>query len=40
MIKWKQEDRLGRHYCVDFTNPDFAKMEESMGVKGFKLEEA
>ena len=38
LIKWKQEDRFGRHYCVDFTNPDFAKMAESMGVLGFKLE--
>ena len=38
LIKWKQEDRFGYHYCVDFTNPDFAMMGTSMGIKGLKLE--
>ena len=36
-IKWKQEDRFGFHCDVDFGNPDFAAMAESMGVKGFRL---
>lgn len=30
LIKWKQDDRFGDHCFVDFTNPDFVKMEESM----------
>lgn len=38
LIKWKQEDRFGFHCDVDFGNPDFAAMAESMGVKGFHLE--
>ena len=37
LIKWKQEDRFGFHCDVDFGNPDFAAMAESMGVKGFRL---
>lgn len=38
LIKWKQEDRFGFHCHVDFTNPDFAAMAESMGARGFRLE--
>ena len=38
LIKWKQMDQYGKSRYVDFTNPDFAKMAESMGVLGFKLE--
>jgi acetolactate synthase len=30
LIKWKQDDRFGDHCFVDFTNPDFVKMAESM----------
>lgn len=38
LIKWKQDDRFGSHCHVDFTNPDFAAMAESMHVKGYRLE--
>lgn len=38
LIKWKQEDRFGSHCLVDFTNPDFAAMAESMNAKGYRLE--
>ena len=38
LIKWKQEDRFGSHCLVDFTNPDFKMMAESMHVKGYRLE--
>lgn len=37
LIKWKQDDRYHDHFCVDFTDPDFAAMAESMHVKGFRV---
>ena len=40
LIKWKQEERYGNSSCVDFTNPDFAKMAESMHLKGYKITKA
>ena len=40
LIKWKEEDRFGSHFFVDFTNPDFVKMAESMGALGFRIEKA
>lgn len=40
LIKWKQNDRFGEHCYVDFTNPDFVKFAESMGVKGYRIESA
>lgn len=40
LIKWKQEDRFGRHFFVDFANPDFVKLAESMHVKGYRVEKA
>lgn len=40
LIKWKQEDQYGKSCCVDFTNPDFVKMAESMYGKGYSIEKA
>ncbi len=40
LIKWKEDDRFGEHFFVDFTNPDFVKMAESMGALGFRIESA
>lgn len=40
LIKWKQQDQYGKACCVDFTNPDFVKMAESMYGKGYRIEKA
>ena len=29
-IVWKQDKKFGRHFGVDFTNPDFVKLAESL----------
>ena len=38
LIKWKQNDRFNESFCVDFTNPDFVMLAESMHAKGFRIE--
>ena len=38
LIKWKQEERYGDSFSVDFTNPDFVKYAESMHLKGYRVE--
>lgn len=40
LIKWKQENRYGESYDVSFGNPDFVKMAESFGCKGYRVEKA
>lgn len=40
LIKWKQEDYFGSHCFVDFTNPDFVKLAESMNAQGYRVEKA
>lgn len=40
LIKWKQEERYGKSAYVEFTNPDFKAMAESMGLKGYRVERA
>jgi acetolactate synthase I/II/III large subunit len=37
-IVWKQDKKFGRHFGVDFTNPDFVKLAESFGMPGFRCE--
>ena len=37
-IVWKQDKKFGRHFGVDFTNPDFVKLAEAFGMPGFKCE--
>ena len=38
LIKWKQDDKYGKHCYVDFDNPDFVKYAESFGIKGYRIE--
>ncbi|WP_010239884.1 acetolactate synthase large subunit [Clostridium arbusti] len=40
LIKWKQEDQYGKSCYVNFTNPDFVKLAESMYAKGYRIEKA
>lgn len=40
LIKWKQQDKYGSDFFVDFTNPDFVKFAESMHLKGYRIEKA
>ena len=37
-IVWKQDKKFGRHFGVDFTNPDFVKLAEAFGMPGFRCE--
>jgi acetolactate synthase-1/2/3 large subunit len=37
-IMWKQDKKFGRHFGVDFTNPDFVRMAESFGLPGWRCE--
>ncbi|QFR39587.1 acetolactate synthase large subunit [Candidatus Gracilibacteria bacterium 28_42_T64] len=38
MIKWKQTGAGFENYGLDFGNPDFVKLAESFGAKGYKVE--
>jgi acetolactate synthase-1/2/3 large subunit len=40
LIKWKQMTQFGRPAYVDFTNPDFIKLAESFGARGYRIERA
>ncbi len=40
LIGWKQMNQFGSTSFVDFTNPDFVKFAESMGLKGYRVESA
>ena len=40
LIKWRQMEQFGRSACVDFTNPDFRLLAESMHCKGYRIERA
>lgn len=40
LIEWKQMNQFGHSSYVDFTNPDFVKFAESMGLKGYRVESA
>jgi acetolactate synthase I/II/III large subunit len=37
LIEWKQEAQHGRASFIKFTNPDFVKLAESMGLKGYRI---
>lgn len=37
LIKWRQLDQYGESRSVDFTNPDFIKMAESMNCRGYRI---
>ncbi|HEY9700545.1 MAG TPA: acetolactate synthase large subunit [Trichocoleus sp.] len=38
LIEWKQLNHFGESNFVHFTNPDFVKLAESMGLKGYRVE--
>lgn len=40
LIEWKQYNHFGESNFVHFTNPDFVKLAESMGLKGYRVESA
>ncbi|MBC2581097.1 acetolactate synthase large subunit [Clostridium sp. DJ247] len=40
LIKWKQEERYGNSAFIGFTNPDFVKYAEAMGLKGYRVNKA
>jgi acetolactate synthase-1/2/3 large subunit len=37
LIKWKQDNKYGHSFGIDFNNPDFVKLAESFGAKGVKV---
>jgi acetolactate synthase-1/2/3 large subunit len=37
LIGWKQDIHFGRRSAVSFTNPDFVKLAESFGAKGYEI---
>jgi acetolactate synthase-1/2/3 large subunit len=37
-IVWKQDKAFGRHFGVDFENPDFVKLAEAFGVPAWRCE--
>jgi len=37
LIEWKQLNQYGESAFVNFTNPDFVKLAESMGLKGYRI---
>lgn len=38
LIEWKQRNHYGEASFVHFSNPDFVKLAESMGLKGYRVE--
>jgi acetolactate synthase I/II/III large subunit len=40
LIAWKQINQFGESSFVDFTNPDFVKFADSMGLKGYRVKSA
>jgi len=39
-IVWKQDNRFGRHFGVDFGNPDFVKLAEAFGAPAWRCANA
>jgi acetolactate synthase-1/2/3 large subunit len=39
-IAWKQDKRFGRHFGVDFGNPDFVRLAESFGMPAWRCQSA
>lgn len=40
LIEWKQLNQFKRVSHIDFQNPDFIKLAESFGAKGYRIEQA
>jgi acetolactate synthase-1/2/3 large subunit len=39
-ILWKQDKKFGRHFGIDFGNPDFVKLAESFGMPAWRCTSA
>jgi acetolactate synthase-1/2/3 large subunit len=39
-ITWKQDKKFGRHFGVEFGNPDFVKLADSFGMPAWRCESA
>jgi acetolactate synthase-1/2/3 large subunit len=39
-IVWKQDKKFGRHFGVDFGNPDFVKLAEAFGMPAWRCSSA
>jgi acetolactate synthase-1/2/3 large subunit len=39
-IVWKQDKKFGRHFGVDFGNPDFVKLAEAFGMPAWRCQSA
>jgi acetolactate synthase-1/2/3 large subunit len=39
-ILWKQEKKFGRHFGIDFSNPDFVKLAEAFGMPAWRCASA
>ncbi len=37
LIKWKEQTRYKKDFFVDFNSPDFVKLAESFGAKGYRV---
>jgi acetolactate synthase I/II/III large subunit len=37
LIEWKQMNQFGESAFVHFSNPDFVRLAESMGIKGYRI---
>ena len=37
-IVWKQDKKFGRHFGIDFTNPDFVKLADAFGMPAWRCE--
>lgn len=40
LIEWHQKEHFGRPAFIDFTNPDFVRLAESFGARGYRIEAA
>ena len=40
LIEWKQQIHYGKSAFIKFNNPDFVKLAESMGLKGYRITSA
>jgi len=38
LIEWKQMNQFGRKAYIDFNNPDFVKLAESFGARGYRID--
>jgi len=40
LIKWKQQQKFGREFATSLGNPDFKRLAESYGAKGYRIRAA